>query len=139
MKRIIFGVLILSFLGCKKHSNHLIGTWKMVYAETIENDSVKTKNLTNSEFIKIINETHFAFFNQANRGNDHFYGGSGTYELHGNNYTETLQFTAVDAIRHHKFPFKISIKGDTLIQTGLEDIKDAGINRLITEKYIRIN
>ncbi|WP_282124561.1 hypothetical protein [Algibacter mikhailovii] len=139
MKRIVFTFLVLTIFSCKKQSNTIVGTWKMVYAETIENDSINIKNLNNTEFIKIINHSHFAFFNQQKDGNENFYGGSGTYELNGQNYTETLSFTAVNAIRNHTFPFKVQIKGDSLIQTGLEEVKEAGINRMITEKYIRIN
>lgn len=136
--RFVFTLLVLAFISCKEQPNKLVGTWKMVYAETFENDSIKIKNLENTAFIKIINETHFAFFNQQNDSNKNFYGGSGTYELNGQNYIETLSFTAVEAIKNHKFPFKVFIKGDSLIQTGLEEIKEAGINRMITEKYVRI-
>jgi len=38
----------------------------MVYAEIIENDSLKLKDLSNTSFIKIINKSHFSFFNQEN-------------------------------------------------------------------------
>ena len=138
MKRLVFTLLVLALIGCKNQPNKIIGTWKMIYAETIENDTLKIKNLENTEFIKIINHTHFAFFNQQNNSSENFYGGSGTYKLNGNNYEETLSFTAVEAIRNHKFQFKVYVKGDSLIQTGLEEIKAAGINRMITEKYIRI-
>lgn len=110
----------------------------MIYAETIENDSIRLKDLTNTGFIKIINKTHFAFFNQENIGNKNFYGGAGTYTLQDNKYIETLKFTSFEAIKNHKFPFTIEIIGDTLIQSGLEEVKAAGIKRYIIEKYIKI-
>ncbi len=47
-----------------KSVNKIIGTWKMVYADIKENDSLQIKDLTKSTFVKIINESHFAFFNQ---------------------------------------------------------------------------
>ncbi len=40
------------------------GTWKLVYADIRENDSLQVKDLSKTDFIKIINKTHFAFFNQ---------------------------------------------------------------------------
>jgi hypothetical protein len=33
----------------------------------------------------------------------------------------------------------VSINGDTLIQTGIEEVKDPGIKREIIEKYIKLN
>ncbi|WP_298530937.1 hypothetical protein [uncultured Algibacter sp.] len=140
MKSIILIALgITCILSCKKQSNKIEGTWKMVYAETIENDSLKIKNLSNTKFIKIINDTHFAFFNQQDGSSENFYGGAGTYVFDGFNYEETLNFTSVLVLRNHKFPFTIEIKGDSLIQTGLERIKEAGIDRRITEKYVRMD
>lgn len=140
MKLTVLVILVLTFFGCEyqSKSNPIKGTWKLVYAETIENDSIKIKDLSNTQFVKIINDTHFAFFNQQNDGNENYYGGAGTYILDENDYEETLSFTSVEAIKNHKFPFKIRISGDSLIQSGVEIIKEAGINREIIEKYIRV-
>ncbi|WP_136480334.1 hypothetical protein [Cognatitamlana onchidii] len=139
MKTLMLSFLCLGLLGCNENKQAIQGTWKMVYAETVENDSVKIKNLSNTTFIKIINQDHFAFFNQENHGSDHFYGGAGTYSLKGSTYNETLKFTQVESLKNHMFSFSVSIKGDTLIQSGLEHVKEAGINRTITEKYVRVN
>ena len=116
----------------------LQGTWKLIYGEVKENDSVKVKDLSKAEFIKIINKSHFAFFNQPKATAEGFYGGGGSYTLKGNNYKETLNYISVDAVRGHVFPFTVKIVGDTLIQYGLEEVKEAGIHRDIIEKYIRI-
>ncbi|GAA4892204.1 hypothetical protein GCM10023311_15820 [Flaviramulus aquimarinus] len=136
-------IVILSLISCsnndKKAANKLVGTWDMVYAEMIENDSLKIKDLTNTRFIKIINHSHFSFFNQENNSPKSYYSGAGTYTLNGNSYMETLNFAAVSAIKNHTFPFTIAFKGDTLIQSGIEEVKQAGIKRKIIEKYIRIN
>jgi len=123
----------------KTTSNELVGTWQMVYADIKENDSVKVKDLTSSSFIKIINKSHFSFFNQEHNSTDNFYGGAGTYTLNGKDYVETLSFTSVEAVKNHQFPFTVKFKGDTLIQTGIEEVNAAGISREITEKYIKIN
>lgn len=140
MKLCVLVILIVTLFSCQQQpkSNPIVGTWKLVYAETNENDSIKIKDLSNTQFIKIINDTHFAFFNQQNDGNKNYYGGAGTYTLSNKDYEETLSFTSVEAIKNHRFPFKLHIKGDSLIQSGLELIKEAGIDRTITEKYIRI-
>ena len=144
MKKILFLLIItFSFTKCKPKitsisDTKIEGTWKMVYAEIVENDSLKLKDLSNTTFIKIINKSHFSFFNQENTGNKNFYSGAGTYILKDNNYTESLDFTTVEAIKNHKFSFQIEIKGDTLIQSGIEKVEAAGINRQIIEKYIKL-
>lgn len=136
-------ILASSLLGCESKEtptqNKIVGTWELVYAETIENDSLEIKNLTNTRFIKIINNSHFSFFNQDKNSSENFYGGAGTYTISGNDYAETLQFTSTEALRNHRFPFKVEFKGDTLIQSGLEEVKAAGLKRKITEKYIKLN
>jgi hypothetical protein len=133
-----------SFSNCHEQTpsianNTIEGTWKMVYAETIENDSIQPKDLSNTTFIKIINTTHFSFFNQENSGNKNFYSGAGSYVLKGSDYTETLNFTNIEAFKNQQFSFTITFKGDTLIQSGIEKVPAAGINRTITEKYIKLN
>ena len=142
MKVYVLCLFLVSILSCNinnTYNTELRGTWKMVYAEVLENDSLKVKNLTNTHFIKIINKTHFAFFNQDKQVDSSFYSGGGTYILNDNVYVETLNFTMVKAIRNHTFPFEIAFKGDTLIQSGVELVNEANINRKITEKYIKIN
>lgn len=117
---------------------NITGTWKLVYGETKEKDSVTVKDLSKTDFIKIINTDHFAFFNQPKGTKEGFYGGGGSYTLEGNSYKETLDYVAIDEIRGHEFPFTVEIVGDTLIQYGKEEVKEAGINRDIIEKYIRV-
>ena len=41
--------------------------------------------------------------------------------------------------KNHQFPFLIELKGDTLIQSGIEKVEAAGISRKIIEKYLKIN
>lgn len=145
----LFLVALMGFCFCSctqttaskreiKPENILTGTWKMVYAEIHENDSLKIKDLNNTSFIKIINDTHFAFFNQENNSTENFYGGAGSYLLKGDKYTETLNFTSIEAIKGHEFSFTIDIKGDSLIQSGTEKVEKSGIYREIVEKYVRI-
>ena len=116
----------------------ITGTWKMVYAEIREKDSVQVKDLDSTDFIKIINETHFAFFNQDRGTAENFMAGAGTYSFDGSQYVETLDFISVPEIRGHEFPFEVEIRGDSLIQQGHEKVEAAGIDRYILEKYIRL-
>jgi len=114
------------------------GSWKLVYADITENDSVQVKDLNNNDFIKIINKTHFAFFNQDRGTSENYVAGAGTYKFDGEDYIETLDFIPTVEYRNHVFPFKVEIKGDSLIQHGHEKIEEANLDRYILEKYIRI-
>lgn len=132
--------MLLGF-SCSEHPNQKVditGTWKMIYAETLEKDKLKIKNLEHTSFIKIINNSHFAFFNQSEEDSANFYSGGGSYDFDGSNYQENLLYTNAKNLRNHTFSFQVNIKEDTLTQEGIEHIKDAGIHRKIIEKYIRI-
>ncbi|WP_225312649.1 hypothetical protein [Pseudotamlana haliotis] len=141
MKKLLLIILAWTCFNCKTETTTygITGTWKLVYAEVVENDSTKIKDLKNTEFIKIINDSHFAFFNQGIKNDAHFYSGAGTYTKERNRYEEILKYTSAQELKDHKFSFQIEFKGDTLIQSGQELIKEAGINRTITEKYIKMN
>ena len=39
---------------------------------------------------------------------------------------------------NNDFKFTVSIKNDTLIQTGIEKVEKAGVDRLNIEKYVRL-
>ena len=49
------------------------GSWKLIYADIRENDSLMVKDLSQTDFIKIINKTHFAFFNQEKGSDENFH------------------------------------------------------------------
>lgn len=119
-------------------NNEIMGTWLLVYGETRTGDSIEIKDLSNTKFIKILNKDHFAFFNQLEGTDEGFYGGGGTYTLNGKSYVERLDYVGVKELRGEEFSFELEVKGDSLIQSGLEDVPEAGIKRHIVEKYIRI-
>jgi len=79
-----------------KQSLPIVGTWKLLSGTTIQGkDTVVTDYTKGQSFIKIINGTHFAFFNHdLNMGKDSsnaiFVSGGGKYSLDGNKYTEVL-------------------------------------------------
>jgi hypothetical protein len=53
-------------------------------------------------------------------------------------YTEHLEYCSARNWEGNDFKFTISIKADTLIQTGVEKVESAGVNRVNIEKYIRV-
>lgn len=118
------------------------GTWQLLSGTTIsKNDTVITDYTKGQKMIKIINDSHFSFLrHDLNKGKDTaiYDGGGGIYSLKDNKYTELLEFCSHRPWEGRSFEFTVSIDKDTLIQTGQEKLPDLGIDRIITEKYIRI-
>jgi hypothetical protein len=121
----------------------LAGTWKLYSSTLIEKgDTVVTDYTKNSSFIKIINDTHFAFLqHDLAKGKDSaasFTAGGGKYTLKDSSYTEHLEYCTAREWEGHDFTFNITISNDTLVQRGLEVVESAGINRINIEKYTRV-
>src|SRR5688572_7401394 len=116
----------------------LQGTWKLLTGTVIEKgDTTITDYTTGKSFIKIINDSHFAFLlHDLNKGKDSasaaFSAGGGSYSLNGNSYTEHLEYCNAREWEDHDFPFTVTINGDTLTQSGVEKIEAEGINRINT-------
>lgn len=141
-KAVLFlSLILISITSCQQKETQksaIIGSWKLFYNQIKEAGVIQIKDVSKTNFIKIINETHFSFINQPKDTLDRFYAGAGTYTFDGEKYTETLEFIEYKAIRNHKFHFRIVIKGDTLIQYGREKVEAANMDREIIEKYLRI-
>jgi hypothetical protein len=119
------------------------GTWKLITGTMIEKGKTTvTDYTTNLSFIKIINDSHFAFLqHDLNKGKDSsavFVAGGGRYSLNDSLYTEHLEYCSARNWEGNDFSFTVSIKGDTLIQKGIEKIESEGVNRLNIERYIRM-
>jgi Lipocalin-like domain len=149
--KIAFILLATILLSCgtdnanKKESTseRLMGTWKLLSGTLIEKgDTVVTDYTKNLSFIKIINDTHFAFLqHDLNKGKDSaavFVAGGGQYSLKDSVYTEHLEYCSAREWEGHDFSFSVSIKNDTLIQQGIEKVEGAGVNRINIEKYIKV-
>ncbi len=149
--RIIFITVATILISCtpvtkdepKKAKLPLEGTWKLLTGITIEkDDSTVTDYTKGQQFIKIINEDHFAFTNHdLNKGKDAaaiFSSGAGTYSLTDNSYTEHLEYCTDRQWEGNDFTFTITINNDTLIQKGIEKIENIGVDRINIEKYIRL-
>ena len=137
-------ILIITLTSCNSEKKEipLVGTWRLISAETTEKDSTFSTFNPKTKMIKIINDTHFAFFNHdLHNGKDStnavFFGGGGKYTLKDSTYTENLEFFNNRQWENNKFEFTVKIKNDTLIQKGIEKVEKLGVDRVIIEKYVR--
>jgi len=122
----------------------LKGTWKLVSGTKVAKGLTTFTDYTkDQQMIKIINDSHFAFLKHDLKpdaeGKNNFDAGGGSYQLAGNEYTEHLDYYHNKNWEGKTFTFKVMIKNDTLIQTGIEKIESEGIDQTITEKYVRIS
>ena len=145
--KIIFVLIIIALVSCvARNSNSspklIEGTWQLISGTLIEKgDTVVTDYTKNISFIKIINDTHFAFLqHDLKKGQDSsavFVSGGGRYSLDGSSYTEHLEYCSARNWEGNDFKFTISVDVDTLIITGVEKVEGAGVNRINIEKYIK--
>lgn len=119
----------------------LAGTWKLLSGTLIEKGDTSVTDYTkNTSFIKIINDSHFAFLQHSVSKDSAaaYNSGGGRYTLVDSSYTEHLEYCNEREWEGHDFAFTVSLKNDTLIQRGIEKIEKAGIDRLNIEKYVRL-
>jgi len=136
----------LLFTSCatKKASLPIVGTWKLLSGSLTEKGVTTVTDYTgNKQFIKIINDTHFAFMSHdLNKGKDSatalFSAGGGKYSIKDSIYTEHLEYCNDRQWENNDFQFTVTIKNDTLIQQGVEKVEGTNINRLNIEKYVRM-
>lgn len=138
-------LFIILFISCReevKKQNILIGTWRLQSGTLIEKGDTTVVDYTKDiSFIKIINETHFAFLQHDQMfGRDSsavFVAGGGSYSLMGNVYKERLEYCSAREWEGNEFTFEIDVHQDTLIQRGLEKIDSLNIERLNIEVYVK--
>lgn len=123
-----------------------IGTWQLISSDYHSKDSVTTNMVAGQEMIKIITPTHFAFFlHDLQQGKDSsnvaYMSGGGTVGYSNGEYIENLNYCTARTWEGHSFKFKLELKGDTLIQQGVEELEALGLgeeNLLLIEKYTRV-
>jgi hypothetical protein len=148
MKKFLTFFLSIIIISCTQQSQQkeeakspaIQGTWKLLTGTIIEKgDTTITEYTKDKSFIKIINESHFAFLQHTLRKDTmDFSAGGGHYELNGDKYTEHLEYCNAKEWEGHDFSFTVAINGDTLIQQGVEKIEAQGIERMNIEKYVRV-
>ena len=148
MKKLLIVFLTATIISCNEQpqqnveskSTPLQGTWKLLSGTLIQKgDTTITDYTKHLSFIKIINDSHFAFLQHDTRKDStNFSAGGGRYELKGDKYTEHLEYCSAKEWGGHDFRFTITIKNDTLIQQGVEKIEAQGIDRMNIEKYVRV-
>jgi len=122
----------------------IAGTWQLITGTLIEKgDTTITDYTKKTSFLKIINDTHFAFLqHDLKKGKDSatavFSSGGGRYSINGNTYTEHLEYCNAREWEGNDFSFAVDIKNDTLTQQGIEKVESAGVNRVNIEKYVRV-
>ena len=149
--KVLYAVLSTILMACgsekvnqeaKLDPKPITGTWQLIRGTLIEKgDTTVTDHTKNTSFIKIINDSHFAFLqHDLNKGKDSavFVAGGGSYTLKDNTYTEHLEYCSARDWEGNNFTFTISIKGDTLVQRGMEKVEGTGINRENIEKYVKV-
>ena len=117
------------------------GTWKLLTGTLIEKgDTTVTDYTKDRSFIKIINDSHFAFIQHDLRkdSTSGFAAGAGRYEFDGKKYVEHLEYCNAKEWEGHDFKFTMTINGDTLVQSGIEKIESQGIDRVNIEKYLKV-
>jgi hypothetical protein len=149
-KQICFAIIFMILISCntsdqntKQATIPIQGTWKLLTGTLIEKgDTTVTDYTKGIEFIKIINDTHFAFLSHdLSKGNDSaalFSAGGGKYSLKDNLYTEHLEYCNDRQWEGNDFQFTVTINNDTLTQQGVEKIDSLGVNRINTERYMRM-
>ncbi len=124
--------------------NSLTGTYKLIESKTIKGKDTVTAftDSSQTEMFKMFNDDHFSFFNhdrQKGKGKAPlFVAGGGTYSFDGVKYQERLQYCSMRDWESNKFDFELRIKGDTLIQTGEENLPELGVKHTIVETYLKV-
>jgi hypothetical protein len=106
-------------------------------------DTTITFPVEGQEMIKVLNDSHFAFFkHDLKHGTDSatavYDSGAGTYTLSGEIYTEHLDYCNYREWENKSFTFNLQVKQDTLIQKGIEKIDSLQVNQEIIEMYVRV-
>lgn len=123
--------------------SELQGTWKLLSGTLIEKGDTTVISYTgNVSFIKVINDSHFAFLqHDLQKGKDStasFSAGGGSYTLKDSAYTEKLEYCSAREWEGSEFHFTVSIHKDTLVQRGVEKVAAAGVDRINIERYVRL-
>lgn len=147
--KLLSATWLIALTGCYENKSKsqamepsIVGTWELVSASIItKGDTVITFPVKDQKMVKIFSTESFAFFkHDVNKGNGDtavFESGAGTYSLKGEDYAEHLEFCNYRGWENNDFSFKLHLKGDTIIQRGIEKVDSLKIDREIVETYVK--
>lgn len=148
--KLLSAALLITLAGCNANKNttiettepSIVGTWELVSAKIItKGDTEVTFPVKDQKMVKIFSTESFAFFkHDIHKGTGDtavFESGAGTYTLKGDDYAEHLEFCNYRGWENQDFKFKLHLKNDTLIQSGVEKIDSLNIDREIVETYVK--
>lgn len=121
MKRHVFLLLVFSLFSAtalysQLPTNVLEGSWQMVSQKLVYPDTVMDRTGLIPHTIKILNSTHFAFGRQT--GAEEIFAGGGSYEYHGDTYTEHIVWHSSEALVGQSVTFDVEVENDTWRHTG---------------------
>src|ERR1044071_4333481 len=94
----LLAIVLTSCTASVSTKTPIVGTWKLISGTVTSNGKTTVTDYTKDRsFIKVINNTHFAFMlHDLNGGKDStsavYSSGGGKYELDGDKYTEHLEY-----------------------------------------------
>jgi len=142
--KIILSLLISIFvISCNQEKSKPIeGTWNLVYAQSIQNDTLRLKfpdDFKGSQ-MKIWCKKNWAFVGKyMNDTTSHDNYGGGTYTIDGTHYQETIVYHAAPSTIGSAPKMLIEIKGDSLIQVWpVDESWHVDMKNYWVEKYIRV-
>ena len=153
MRTILLAVVVAICCSCNKPAPganafppEYVGTWQLISSDYYGKDAVTSNMVAGQEMMKIITPTHFAFFlHDLHQGKDSsnvaYMSGGGRVAYQDGEYIEHLNYCTARQWETHTFNFRLELRGDTLIQQGVEELEDLGLgdeNLLLIEKYIRV-
>jgi hypothetical protein len=146
--RIILLIVAATIMSCTGNTevtkpSVINGTWLLLKGTLIDKGKTTVTDYTrNTSFIKIINDSHFAFLqHDLTKGQDSnavFVAGGGRYSVNDSTYTEHLEYCSARNWEGNDFKFTYSVKDDTLVIKGIERVESEGVDRINIEKYIRL-
>lgn len=143
MKWMLCLLISLIVLSCARQRNPVEGSWRLVYAQSVEGDSLVWKfpgDYTGSQ-IKIWTKGHWAFvcrFKQEVAFTDGY--GGGSYTLDGTHYIESIVYHITENYVGTQIKMIIKVEGDTLIQTSpTDDAWQIDKSDYHLEKYVRLD
>ncbi len=116
----LFVVLALPYAGSRAQSCDPAGAWEVYQLTFTDPDgTVREIDIGDPPGLKVLSQTHWAFVEQNEASNDiPTSGGGGSYTVHGNTYTEVVEYHAARSFIGQSISFDCRVEGDFWYQSG---------------------